>query len=416
LTPYQPHRVWIATAAVGAAFLSSCDFDGVTEVDRPRVARADVTLTFTADSLPEAAERLGWGSAIPGAEVALARDGASPEDILTATTDIQGTVRFEDVAVGRYQVSLSRPFTAEEFEEVRDTGATGAADVFTRSILGPTAEIEIAPPPMLRRDLVISEYHFNYFFRSGIGTYATGGFLELYNNSDTIIYLDGKLVGRTFDPVHDATPCDWTTAFRTDPVGVWGQEIQRFPGSGRDFPLEPGQVAVIATDAIDHSEFIDELLDLSGADFEFSGPAGPDNPGVPNMIDVAEFTNQLGHGIIYNSLVGIPFVADAVDLDTVERVRFRDRSYHLLRIPRDRVLDVAAFYTTFPGLTWCFPFVHRDFNRREAPYIPDGEGSWLTSINRKVALVLPDGRKVLQHTRNSETDFSVGERTPGWIP
>jgi hypothetical protein len=405
-----------ATAAVVAA---SCDFGGVMEVARPPVERADVTLTLVADSLPEAAERLGWGRAIPDAEVTLASLGGSAEETLTARTDAQGRVFFEDMETGAYRVRVSRLLTGQQIVEVGVTGVTGA---FTVNVRGPTTELELAPLPMLRRELVISEVHFDRFFRLGVGSYQVAGFLEVFNNSDTTIYLDGKLIGRQFSVMYDATPCEWTEWFRTDPEGIWALEIHRFPGSGGDFPLEQGESAVIATDAIDHSEFFDFLLDLSGADFEFTGPQAPDNPAVPNMIDVGPWRNPLGHGMILGTISEVLFLSDAVGLDELPRSRMPTWDFDAPRIPRDKILDVVTFGTNRDeelGIAdrWCHPWVHPNFDRDWGPYIlGDSDERWLFSANRRVAAVLPDGRKVLQHSRTSAVDFYVGERTPGWIP
>jgi hypothetical protein len=38
------------------------------------------------------------------------------------------------------------------------------------------------------------------------------------------------------------------------------------------------------------------------------------------------------------------------------------------------------------------------------------------SYQRRVLMVLPDGRKVLQDTNTSMFDFVKAPRTPGWIP
>jgi len=418
MTSRQIGRTAVATAAAVLILSSGCDFDGVTQVARAPAERADLALVIRADSLSEAAELLGWGEAIPDAEVALSW-ADSDEEPLRVSTDAEGTARFENIRVGSYRLSVSRPLTAEELATVEDTEVTGVFDDFAIAVQGPTEEQELTPLPSLRRGLIISEYYFNPFHRAGVGTYQTGGFLELYNNGDTTIYLDRKLIGRGLSLVSDATPCDWTARFRTDPGGVWAMEIQRFPGSGHDHPLDPGETAVIATDAIDHSAFIDELLDLSGADFEMSGPQAPDNPAVPNLVDIGPWSNPLGHGILFHGLAGIAFLADAVDLDGLPRDRVAPESnFEMQRIPSDDILDVAAFASTYPPRVgrWCDPFVHRRFDRREGYHLLHGEGAWLTSVNRKVAGVLPDGRKVLQHTRSSDTDFAVGERTPGWIP
>jgi hypothetical protein len=415
MKPRSNHACAVAACLL---VLAGCDFDGVTETRRPAAATADVVLTFRADSLAEAAALLGWGEVIPDVEITVQRMGLPTDPPpITARTDAEGVARLDSIATGRYRVSLARPLTLEEFELVRETGVTGVADAFPILVAGPTEEFELAPAPALRRGLIISEYYFMGFYRLGIGTYATGGFLELYNNSDTTVYLDGKLIGSAF-AVTRATPvasCD-DTDFLIDPEGLWVSQVQRFPGSGQNYPLEPGATAVIATDAIDHSEFVDELLDLSGADFETSGPTGPDNPAVPNTIDVGPMTHPLGHGLVFSVLGDVAFVAEPADLETLPRGRPEWLSFDLVRVPRDHILDVTAFHSDYePITTWCDSFVHSNFDRKPGEHIRAVEG-WLRSINRKVSFVLPGGQLVLQHTRNSEADFHVGDRTPGWIP
>jgi len=415
-------RSWTFAVAGLTVGLTSCGFDGVTEVQRPVAERSDVTLTFLSDRLPEAAERLGWGGVIPDAEVTFTREGRGSEGEGRSRTDEDGSVLFEGLPPGFYRGTIARRLDPDELADVAEFDVAGVFDVFTISVGrdGPVSELELSPEPSLRSGLVISEYHFNWFFRLGIGTYPTNGFLELYNNGDTTVHLDGKLVGRGFPLVRTSTPCNSTVGFRADPEGLWALEIQQFPGSGRDFPLEPGETAVIATDAIDHSEFIEELLDLTGADFEFSGPSGPDNPGVPNMIDVGPSTNVLGHGIIFTSSDGVAFISDPVDLEGAPRNSLEGSSTELVRIGSDDLIDVAAFGVRNAeefGVTWCDPWVHPIIHRDWGPYIVESsDQGYLRSINRRIAGSLPDGRVILQHTRSSLADFAIGERTPGWIP
>jgi len=410
-----------STLLVAIAVLSSaCGFDGVTVTPRPAAQAVDVTLILRSDSLSEAAALLGWGDAIPEVDLTIQRVGlATDPPPIPARTDAQGVVHLGSLQTGEYRVTVERPLTLEEFEQVRETGVTGIYGSLGISVTATAVEFELAPAPALRRPLVISEYHFMGYYTLGLGQYSTGGFLELYNNSDTTIYLDGKLVGRGMDLVSTSTPCDWTAPFRTDPAGVWAVELQQFPGSGVQYPLEPGETVVIATDAIDHREFVPELLDLSGADFEFSGPKGPDNPAVPNMIDVGDFTNQFGHGIVFSVLAGIPFVADPVDLDAVARGRILETiTWDMHRIPTERVLDIAAFYSLFPypGREMCPPLVHPGLVRREGTQLPFENEPWLRSLQRKVALRLADGRAILQDTRDSGVDFFLAGPTPGSPP
>ena len=76
--------------------------------------------------------------------------------------------------------------------------------------------------------------------------------------------------------------------------------------------------------------------------------------------------------------------------------------------------------------TWNFPYplcpqlVNRNFDRYRARlmYITVGSepDAGRYSVQRKVALITPGGRKILQHTRTSNEDFFLGLRTPFRLP
>lgn len=100
--------------------------------------------------------------------------------------------------------------------------------------------------------LVISEFHYHQppAWMSGgvVGYFWFYWYIELYNNSDTTIYLDGKIVGRGFNYHLDATlwPCAETEPFRNEPRGMWSRLFQAFPGSGHDYPVAPGKTVLTA--------------------------------------------------------------------------------------------------------------------------------------------------------------------------
>jgi hypothetical protein len=408
----SPARV-IGRAAAVALLASACDFGEVTQVERLGGGTADVTITLRADSLADAAAILGWGAVIPDIDITLAPVDSLLAEPRTARTDAAGVVRFEAVEAGGYRISFRRPFSPGEIERVHETGIIGVVDAIEVGVRGPTAEYDLAPVPMRRSGLVISEWYFNPYQPPGQPSYRTGGFIELYNNSDTTIYLDGKIIGSAWAAASTGIPCNLTDPFRNDPAGVWANEMQQFPGSGRDYPLPPGRTVVVATQAIDHTEFVDDMLDLSGADFQFSGTANPDNPSVPNMIELSTAINLLGHGILFHQTSLVPFVAEPVDLDALPRDQFMGTGSTILRFPAEQVVEVTSFGWNSPLVTWCGPFVHPSFDRRHGEFF---SRDWLRSNNRRVAAVLPDGRKILQHSRTSELDFYLGPRTPGEIP
>jgi hypothetical protein len=88
-------------------------------------------------------------------------------------------------------------------------------------------------------------------------------------------------------------------------------------------------------------------------------------------------------------------------------------------VPAAARSDVVAFIANRNeqhGVPSCEPWSHTDLNRAWVPpAVPDGVQGYSRPQNRRVALMLPDGHAILQHTQKNETDLSVRERTPGWI-
>ena len=77
----------------------------------------------------------------------------------------------------------------------------------------------------------------------------------------------------------------------------------RFPGSGKDYPVEPGHsILVAAKSARNHTESAATSIDLSGADFEVKTMEGSGNPDVPMLPIISNSTtvqvlNLLGEHI-----------------------------------------------------------------------------------------------------------------------
>ncbi len=63
----------------------------------------------------------------------------------------------------------------------------------------------------------------------------------------------------------------------------------------------------------------------------------------------------------------------------------------------------------------CLEDMHRNFERLPGPAGVLSDFDDGVSIQRRVLMVLPDGRKVLQDTETSMVDFVKAARTPGWI-
>jgi hypothetical protein len=123
-------------------------------------------------------------------------------------------------------------------------------------------------------------------------------FVELYNASNDTVYLDGLLVGRARQYAHpDMETNDFVQAI----------SLFRFPGEpleGQDYPLAPGEFSVLAGDALDHSLYIANAMDLSNADWEFYDQYGGDidnpAPNISNQLPerAIDFMINLGHNAV----------------------------------------------------------------------------------------------------------------------
>jgi len=124
-------------------------------------------------------------------------------------------------------------------------------------------------------------------------------FVELYNTSEDTLYLDGCIITRNFaSSLEDIEDIDYVRA-------IYAFQFPGTPVTGREYPIYPGQHVVVAADAIDHSLYATNGVDLSAADWEFFNPLGSDfdNPAVPNVVSIhptstADFMINLAHNAV----------------------------------------------------------------------------------------------------------------------
>lgn len=390
---------------------------GETElVTPPREPVTTVTLEFRADAEDLAtATALGWAGGIPGVAVTL-----SPEDSANGAPrrlqgSATGTLTLDQLAGGRYVVDAVRWLTEEERARLPlgDDAVGFVARVSLITASAP-ARMPVGLVASRRRGIVISEWKADPIEVPYEGGYFFSGYVRLYNNADTTIYLDDLVIGSGLASQLDYPnfPCSLYLRYAQDPLGVWANQFFQLPGRGTDYPLMPGATAVLATDAIDHRPLFSLGLDLRAADFEFyAGGGDVDNPAVPNATDVGTWSNPLGHGLVWNILGKVAFVARAFDLATMHTEFIGSGTW--ARIPVSALLDVMAMKTTYQsGYRECSRLVHASFDRDAvqllgAPFADD------TLAYKRVQLPFTiGGRLVLQYTRTSAWDFTVGPRDP----
>lgn len=239
-------------------------------------------------------------------------------------TDENGIYNLPAILPGKYTASVTFTLTPDQFEDyfgyesgsedvITFNGVAQNIDILTS---GTTITIELFAANTIG-GLVIKQIHYG-------GSHTTRGasfrdqFVEIYNNSSEVIFADGLIFAQLFGnntvgstPYHTATgQLNWAMsegntkgeAANTD--YVYADNVYRIPGSGQQYPIQPGQSIVIAATAINHqSNYTDNngnsvsiqdpslTIDLSNADFEANLTAYTgsqyrydiQNPNVPDL-------------------------------------------------------------------------------------------------------------------------------------
>lgn len=393
------------------------------------IQRASLTVTATLtgeDSV--VASRLGYEDGVlPGAEVTIERSGADASE-QTGVTDASGQVRFDDLLEGIWSISFVRLLTPEETAQFdsadADVNAFGGATAVTLS--PPGMDVSVGATAGRRGSLVISEISLPIARLPSGEDYRAGQWLELYNNSDTTIYLDGKVIVRAITFVRDYEPgldCESHARWQLDAEGIWTNRwVEEFPGTGQTYPLEPGEYAVVAINGADLTEIHPGLQDLSDADFEFIGPIDVDNPSVPNMIRRGRVFGggipQVSQGMEFGLVDVITVVADHVVVGSLlseDIPVFADPESW--RIPAEKILDLIAIGPTpqvEQGADFyrpqCPQWLNERFERQRGSLIDHGA---LDAIKRRALTTLPSGQRILLRTKTTARDFQRGPPTPG---
>jgi len=149
-------------------------------------------------------------------------------------------------------------------------------------------------------------------------------FIELYNSSDSIKYLDGMMVMRVSGNNDGKGP----GADEGDDGDIDGITYAfKFPGrpGEHNYPFYPNTFITLAQDAVNHKNTVSTSIDLSKADWEFYNQYSAndiDNPNVPNLLNMrtestVDFMINLSSDVIVvSSGVDTNFV-DGIDISTI---------------------------------------------------------------------------------------------------
>uniref|UniRef100_A0AB33IS76 DUF4876 domain-containing protein n=1 Tax=Prevotella sp. GTC17253 TaxID=3236793 RepID=A0AB33IS76_9BACT len=261
--------------------------------------------------------------------------------------------------------------------------------------------------------------------------YTTGGqqgyildqYFEIVNNSDEVQYLDGLMLsapqgGQTKENA-------WQAHGYADLYACGQGMVIAFPGSGKEYPLQPGQSIVLANEPVDHAAAAkkgNHCPDLSKADWEVyiknvKGEVDHPTPDVKVIFQNSTTIRAFGIGVngraylmakCPEDMTPEEFAADPKNIMTTPGTTAKTQ---FLMIPSKYVLDAVDIWNNKRSNNYG-AFLPKD----DAQGVLASTANAGKCVRRKVTKII-NGRAYYQDTNNSANDFlNNQELTPGQTP
>lgn len=418
-------------------FLYSCKKDDV-----PAIRPIDATVTVAYD---EGAKDYG----LPLQDVEVKITNSVTGTVVTQKSSQDGLVSFEKIPVGVYDVDATITIDAATYSEA--TGTVTESDIVfngtlkNQSISENQASFEIELAAGKIGDFVIKQVYYAGSDRTD-GALYRDQFIEIYNNSNEVLYADGLYVMQAFgsnkvDPdfsrgyYQNNRQLDWTKSMnipaeskdKANTDYLYTRSLLRIPGDGQTYPVQPGESVVLAQSALNHKQPFQGnngesisvrnpalTVDLSGADFEAHyGPlvtrplaTDVDNPNVPNL-DVIRFygTDWLLDNPGRDAFVIFKTDQDIATFPSVaspESTTITSTTNLYLQIPKSLIIDGVESAEALPAerVAKKLPIdIDAGFS-----FVPKSSYSSQSIIRKTLKTV--GGRKILMDTNNSANDFT----------
>ena len=247
---------------------------------------------------------------------------------------------------------------------------------------------------------VIQEIYFTGSLTPANGSYYQDQYIEIYNNSDSVLYADGLSVVES-NHLSNVAVSEYTNYPNDLIVGA----LYTIPGTGQTYPVQPGGSIVITSLGINHKTAnLNSPVDLSKANFEwYDSGKDVDVPEVPNMIRNFCYSNTIWvlhvKGYHAYAIFKAPGTyADFLSQNTVSVQTASGSSVTRIRVPNALILDgVELGAAGTIGSKSLSSSIDVSYTFCDGSYIGK-------SVRRKV-LSRVNGRAILQDTNNSGKDF-----------
>ncbi|MBO6028218.1 MAG: DUF4876 domain-containing protein [Bacteroidales bacterium] len=326
-------------------------------------------------------------------------------------TDEAGMVTVTDLTPGIYDIITNWEMSGKQYKELLQNPAS--VDDKSRVIVGVSLmnqrifkaeDLVIDLSAAVVKGLMISKVYYSGTKDLMGRNYGTDSYVEIFNNSDEVICIDGKYLGLAESVSPAAYPAS------ENPDSIYMRQICRFPGTGNDYPVQPGgSVVIAARSARDHRESAEITVDLSHADFEVKTMEGSGNPDVPMLPLISNSTKIQTLNLISggpNAVVLFETDEDVLSWPEVYQ-RGRTSGEMFRRIHKSVVIDGVECLRK-PAQTDPDVNTKRLQAEIDAGYITITavNGNNHESVDRKVSRY-ENGRYYLTDTNNTSADFVV---------
>lgn len=325
---------------------------------------------------------------VANAEILLKSNSLGNE--IKAESDSTGVVTLNSIISDKYLITVNRILSPDEMFKATGTASVnykltnkdvGVIELDASSTKPVELNLNIA---VTNSPLVLSEIY--VCGPTGSGLYYHDKYIEVYNNSDSVLYLDKIIVALVYVNSYLGI------SYVNDPTYVHSKTIWTFPGNGRDYPIQPGQYIVCAEDAIDHRLNAPQSVDLSRANFEFYKDDAPDidNPNIPNMVKIFQTSGNDWTPAAEKGAI----VLAQMNVDSLQN--YDD---HML-IPIDKIID---------GVEYLDDVTRLDKKILTPKIDPGATGGiqFYTGKSMERILITKDGKTRLKDDNNSTLDFKV---------
>ncbi len=327
-------------------------------------------------------------------------------------TDVAGMVTVDALVPGIYDIITNWEMSGKQYKTLLKDPAA-AVDDKARVIVGVSLmnqrlfearDMVIDLSAAVVKGLMVSKVYYAGTKDLMGRNYGADSYVEIFNNSDEVLFLDGKYLGLA----ESVTPAAYPA--HENPDSIYMRQICRFPGNGSEYPVQPGGSLVIASkSARNHQESADNSVDLSHADFEVKAIEGSGNPDVPMLPIISNSTKIQTLNLINGGLNAVVLFETDEDVLSWPEVYQRGKTSGEMfrRIHKSVVIDGVECLKK-PAQT------DPDVNTKRLQ--PDIDAGYITitavngynheSVERKVSRY-ENGRYYLTDTNNSSADFVV---------